>query len=117
MSRVRALVLAGLLALSATATNATAHIDTYYGPASSYYGVANQSGFAGMEWNRVYRPVGRWFSLWYQDGSIAYQFERNRTNNPFWHNNPSGYVRSVCAHSDGGNQGPITPTTCQFNHR
>ena len=116
-SRWLALIAVTLGVALCSATLAYAGQITYFGRSgSAVYSVAYKSTSSGSgvyQWNRVYRPLGRYFSLWYEANNTAYQFDRNSTNNPFWHqqSSPVG-VQSVCVHSDGGsNQSPVTCET------
>lgn len=112
--RFRFAVVAMLCTLTVVGAASAGQAD-YAGPnAHTVYGQKEQSGFNTMQWNRVYRPVGRWYSLWYETGGTAYQFDRNLTDNPFWHNQSSGYVTAVCVHSDGDDQSVQYPVTCQY---
>lgn len=113
--RFKLLIASAVVAFVVLAGGAAAAIHTYFGPGgAAEYGVRYASAYNEMQWNRVYRPVGFWFTLYYSDDQFAYQYERNWWDNPFWHNNPGGYRRSVCIHSDHDWPYPIDPTTCQY---
>lgn len=98
-----------------TAGSAHAVVHTYYGPEwDAYYGPAYKSGYNWPTTNRVYRPIGRYMSIWYTDDSTAWGFKRNYWDNPLVWPFSGGYARSVCAHSDNEIQYPIPTVTCQY---
>jgi hypothetical protein len=109
-----ALVTAAVFAGGAAATYPYGTQHQYFGTATAYYGVANKSGFNYPQWNRVYRPLYHYFSLWYTDDSTAWGFKRNYTENPLVWPDPGGYAKSVCSHSDSEIQTPQYPVTCQY---
>ena len=113
--RAKLTTLVAALAAGVFATAAIAAVNNYEnGPYEAYvlYGAAFESSWNEMAWNRVYRPAPRYYTLYYTDGTYAYQYDRQSDPNPFWHNQAGGYRRSVCMHSqDGGYWGP---TTCQY---
>lgn len=108
-----AVAMAIMAAVSASAGYATVH--TYYGPEYyAYYGYAHESGYNWPTTNRVYRPLWRYFSIWYTDDVSAWGFKRNYWDNPLVWPYAGGYARSVCAHSDNEIQDPQYPVTCQY---
>lgn len=109
-----AVALAATVATLATAGSAGALVHTYFGPSGyAQWAVDYNSAFNYPQYNRVYRPIGYTFWLWYSDGTYVYQFESNSGSNPFVHNQAGGYRQSVC--SNRNDYGVVVyPTTCQF---
>jgi hypothetical protein len=121
MSKTRyllALCLALVIALSISA-GASGVVHTYFGPDGyAQWAYSYSSGFNYPQYNRVYRPTGNEFWLWYSDGTYAYQLEMNTWSNPFVHNQAGGYRKSVCSNRTAWSlppPGPVVyPTTCQY---
>ena len=87
---------------------------TYFGPeGSAIYRVEYRTGFNYPQWNRVYRPLYKYFSIYYTDGTSRWGFKRNFLDNPLVWPYAGGYGRSACIHSDDNFQAPQYPVTCQ----
>jgi hypothetical protein len=122
VSKIRSLLVVGLaLVIALTVSGgASGLVHTYFGPDGyAQWAYSYSSGFNYPQYNRVYRPVGNEFWLWYSDGAgHVYQFESNTINNPFVHNQPGGYRQSVCTNRTAWSQPPpgpvVYPTTCQY---
>lgn len=117
MTKIRWLlsVLVVAVAVSISAASAKAVVHTYFGPSGyAQWAVDYNSGFNYPQYNRVYRPVGNKFWLWYSDGTYVYQFEENTWSNPFVHNNAGGYRQSVCSNRTALDPPVVYPTTCQY---
>lgn len=53
--------------------SAQATVHDYYGPyATGFYGVEEASGWNNPDTNRVYRPLGYYYTVYYTDGSTAW---------------------------------------------
>ena len=122
VSKIRSLLVLGLALVIALSVSggASGLVHTYFGPDGyAKWAVDYNSGFNYPQYNRVYRPVGNEFWLWYSDGAgHVYQFESNTINNPFVHNQPGGYRQSACSNRTAWSQPPpgpvVYPTTCQY---
>ena len=101
-----------LLGAGIMATMALGTVNTYYGPRFMNWDYAYPSnGWSNKTWNRVYRPIGYRFALWYNDNGA--QYAENSQNNPFWHQKGLNNAQSWCANV-ATQEVAVSPVTCQF---
>lgn len=86
-------------------------VHTYFGNEATMpaYGLSWTPGYNYLNWNRVYRPTGNLFELYYEGGA---QYASNSGSNPFWHNQSSGYTRAYCGNLEGHS---VNTVTCQYD--
>jgi hypothetical protein len=77
-----------------------------------------ESGWNYWVDNRVYRPTGNTFRLWYKNGSGSW-YADNTNSNPFYFTTSRGYAYLACDYRyfiDGAPAGyQVNPVTCQGN--
>lgn len=101
------------LAVGVTAANATQH--TYFGPEwGQPYGYAYESAWNYPTANKAWRPLGYYETIYYTDGSTAWGYKRNYSENPIVWPYSGGYAKSVCIYSDYEIQGTLYPVTCKY---
>jgi hypothetical protein len=107
--RAGGLALLVLVAALFLVGGAAAVVNTYFGPATMpWLSGIDSATSVDMTWNRVYRPKGYDFALWYNSGT---QYAHNSTDNPFWHHNGLNNADAWCANNTDSN---VSPTTCQY---
>lgn len=115
MSRLKTILLIVVASFALSSSTAGATQFTYSGPEwYAIYGVANTSGWNYPQLNRVYRPAGYYFTIYYTDGSTYWGYKRNFWDNPLVWPYAGGYAKSVCIHSDHDFTEPMYPVTCQY---
>src|SRR5437870_3414364 len=83
---------------------------TYVDNRAMIYGeVGSTSGAAARDWNRVYRPIGYSFQLWYANLPAL----RDGANNPFTDWRTASYARAYCQNVSGVT---VSPVTCITTH-
>lgn len=106
-SRERLLALACLLLIVLPPSVAMATVVTYYSAGlCPAYGGGDTTGFAIRDYNRVYRPIGNLFKLYYGTGA----YWQDAYSNPFVSPNSPSSTSAGCR-----NQEPhsVTSVTCQ----
>jgi hypothetical protein len=105
----------GAAVLLAWPGSARAAVHDYYGPyAWGFYGVEEASGWNNPDRNRVYRPLGYYYTIYYTDDYTAWGYKRNYWDNPLVWPYAGGYAKSACIHSDHYYTDPQWPVSCQY---
>lgn len=112
----RLLVLTVLAVAMAVSASASAGWGTYWGPGTftAFMSSPETSGYAYYTNNRVYRPIGHPFYLFYHDTNLIYHWSADDySTNPFYFAS-YGYNNSGCGW-DSAKDGSTTvsPVTCE----
>ena len=90
------------------APSASSGSQTYF----DLYMTGNQIAFSGYNYwqtNKVWRPIGNWFTVAFHNSTGDWGHQRSRDLNPVVATGPYGYSQGWC-YNDSGNT--VSPVTC-----
>jgi hypothetical protein len=114
---VRRLLVLTVLAVAMTVSaSASAAWSTYFGPGTftAFMASPETAGYNNYTNNRVYRPIGHPFFLYYHDTNNNYHWSANDSaTNPFYFAS-FGYNISGCGWNSGADGSTtVSPVTCE----